>query len=197
MAGKRKPSSDIIPIGRNEILETISAAEIPLRDKALISMVYLTGGRVCEIVPNKKRGWRGLTLGQLELVTMPNEKNIFLIKNLPTEKRKKLILRNIPIEYEREKPFIDVIDKYCGYLYQADATVLFPITRQRAWQIIKKVNPEWWLHLLRHWRFTDLAVNKDLKDSDLKLIAGWSDTRPAEVYVHMQWQDVARKLVKS
>jgi len=209
---------------RDELVQRIMGNDLCLRDKALIATLYLTGARVQEIVQNypfieyrsrsykdkngmdwyywisksRDRDWRGLTLGQIEEVEIDG-KRIVLFKDVPIEKRrdvKGILRRIIPVDYDREKEFVDIIDRYCQHLIQDKSTALFPTSRQNAWHIIKRFHPTWWCHLMRHWRLTDLAVKKNMTDIELKTFTGWKDTRPAAVYVHMQWEDLARKMIR-
>lgn len=199
MAGKRKDTSRLPPVPRQEILETIRLAKVTHKDRALAAMLFLTGARIQEIVPNKKRGWRGLTVGQLNIQEI-DDREFLVIDSLPTQKKRKgkKIFRTVAIPFDKDYGFIELIDTYLdvlkgtGELLQSQ--VLFPFTRQKAWQMIKKFNSEWYCHWFRHQRSTDLVITHGLTGTDLKEWHSWADSKQTDVYVHLDWQQIARRM---
>jgi len=194
MAGKKQKTSELQPLEKQLILDIVLGKKTQLRDKALLSVLYLTGARIREILPNKERKWRGFTIEQIKLNDAGTH---VLFKNIPTLKRRKgkTIFRTVPVPYEKERLFLQIIDAYIHNLDKdIHSTVMFPMTRQNAWRIMKKFSKEWYCHLLRHMRSTDLVTNYGLNGSELRQWHAWTDSRPSDIYVHLGWQDIARKM---
>jgi len=47
----------------------------------------------------------------------------------------------------------------------------------------------WNPHFLRHVRLSHLTINNNFSDQKLRVWAGWTDSRPASVYVKFRYQD--------
>lgn len=166
-----------------ELITIVERHDVDIRARALVSFLYVTGARVSEIVKVVKKG-------QVELNNIDGV--AFLIVNdVPTEKRRINLLRNIPIHVENEKPFVDVILKYTDLL--SDGDILFNINRSRAFQIIQKVTGKG-PHFLRHSRLTNLSTDHDFDTFDLQRLTGWASPRTAESYIHKDVSDIARKM---
>ena len=165
-------------------IKFISQQETSLRNQALFSILYLTNSRVSEITKRLRKN-------QIEIKNM-NSKRYILFKDLHTEKNRQHPLRNIPVLIEKEHPMADIVLKYIE-LYN-DNNLLFPISRQRAWQIIKKMCGQR-CHYLRHSRLTHLMTEYGIGEVLLSRMAGWKDTRMATTYVHLSWQDAAEMML--
>jgi integrase len=159
-----------------------------------------------------ERHWKGLTKRQIKPETATGkdgkELQIVLFENIPTEKRRghlfynerekrweekqNVIWRTFPINVADDGELLDIIERYLDMVPNQDAP-LFKFYRSTGRKIIVKIDPEWFPHLMRHARLTHLAVKKDWQDMELKKYTAWKDTRPAETYVHMQWQDIVKK----
>lgn len=205
---KRRVADDIKDVTRQSLLYKIRQMS-SLRNRALASFIYLTGCRISEIVGKEK----GIPIYETNAITGKNEKigdkkikilpltkesiefmteNIILVQNVASLKwRDKVPRRNIPMKVSSDGEFISIFMNY--YMDLKPGEPLFKMTRQRAWQII---NDELGLftHYLIHQRCTDLVTRKNISDLYLKKLRGWKDTRPAEVYTHLQWEDLAEKL---
>jgi site-specific recombinase XerD len=173
-----------------------------LRDAALVSFIYLTGCRISEVVGKVKDKAYSKVINETSLDILPlkvedvvrQTDDIILIQNVPCLKhRNKLPRRNIPLKLSShdDRPFIDIFMAYFNTL--APGQSLFDITRQRCWQIINK-KLGLYTHFLIHERCTELVAKRGLTDLYLKQLRGWKDTRPAEIYAHLKWQDLAEKL---
>jgi len=166
-----------------------------IRDRALFSLLYLTGARIGEIVKRVKKK-------DFEFIRFQNKQ--FMIVELYTEKNRLHPLRRTPISIEKEKELVDYVTQYMENLEDED--YLFPFTKQRAWQIInlilrynkprnrknKFMNAN---HFLRHCRLTHLVTNYDFTDQDLVQFTGWANSIPAKSYMHLRFKDLARKMV--
>lgn len=161
------------------------------RDKALITLAYLTAGRISEILE--------LKAGDISLIKEENRP--VLLIDMPNRKHRKQKRKYIPIPLDTsEGDMANVITEYCKSLNPE--TLLFPsawhgnlkpISEQWAWSICYKhlgFNP----HYLRHIRLTHLATMYNFSDQLLIQFAGWSDSRPAKHYISLKWQDILKKM---
>lgn len=156
------------------------------RDRALFATLYLSNSRVGEIV-------RRLQRYQLVFRTIDNIPYL-LFDNLYTEKNRKHPRRVVPVIVSEDKECCQVIQAYSNGM--APDEVVFPIGRQRSWQIMKRLCGKG-NHDLRHTRLTHLTVRYDLDGSDKKVIAGWTDERPNSAYTHLQWRKVANRMKRN
>lgn len=58
---------------------------------------------------------------------------------------------------------------------------------------VKGVNP----HYLRHCRLTHLVQTYGFNELQLMRFAGWTNTKPAIVYVHLNWMDLAKVMTQA
>ena len=171
-------------IDPKRVMEAIERLEHP-RDKALIALVYLSAGRISEV-----------------LKLMPEDvtvKDDFMVVNLWTAKRKKGVkTRKVPV------PLTHPLLKYFVLWFQQvkrNQPIFHnlydpskPISRVQAWKILKRAKADMWLHLLRHIRLSELVEKYNFDPFRLQQFAGWSDVKPASFYVHLGWQASAEKL---
>jgi integrase len=147
-------------------------------DRALLSLIFLTGARISETIRMIKKDDFSM-----------DESDTHIVLTIHTKKRKKGIeIRKVPIN-RSEKLTMNILS-YIETLQPED--VLFKFSRQRALKRLKKYNKNMWLHLFRHARATDVAP--DLNDQEMVTMFGWSDARPATTYVHLKWKDLAKKI---
>jgi len=190
---KRKPT-DMVFISKEDLLGKIYY--LGTRDRALVSVLYLTGARVSEIVNR-------LTLKQIEPSVekkIDNEiKHFIYFRNLFTLKKKSKdnSYRDIPVCIETDGEMVKYIDEYLDLMIanfgDDPDEILFKISRQRAFIIIKNklgIYP----HFLRTLRFTHLAQS-GLDPYDLKKLANWSSIKPSEFYVHKELKDIEKKII--
>lgn len=212
--GKEEPPR----LQRYEILERIQQIKgyKATRNKALISLLYLTGCRIEEVctyilerrldrtisktdkdgkkvqvrepIFTRKKVGDSIKKKQFEYT-----RDTIIIHNVRCLKRRKRATRSIPIVVTRqEEPFIKYIMDYLNTLKPEDK--LFPITRARANQILEKV--ELYPHYLRHLRATHLVTNNGFDTEHLKKFFGWSSGDTAANYVHLNVTDLVQKLRK-
>lgn len=188
------------------------------RDKALIIVVYLTAGRIEEIVKYQKIRW-----GKKKVILIYNEKrkkvwiqdwkNKQKIGELQDGMYKKDIreeiikgveclvirLRNLKNRKEKTKKLPVRLDReYNKKLWdilrtyiksiEFDYQELFPFGIRNAQRIIAKIG--WNPHSLRKLRLTHLVVNENYTDQKLKYYAGWTDSRPAKAYIRLKYEDL-------
>jgi integrase len=200
MAGKkRKPEQHPVP-SQKEMTHLIKQCP-SLRDSALLSILYLTGARISEILMEVRPT-------DIELTKL-GEQNILIIHNLPVLKRNRkkknskeepprirghrvpAIRRNVPVPYDKEREACDCLLAFAKT--QPPDAPLFHITRARAWQIIKKYL--YFPHFLRHTRSTHLVTYYGLNEMELTKFIGWKKTAEAGRYSHLQYKDLARKIL--
>jgi len=163
--GRRKGQTfEARALDRKFILKGISRCKC-LRDKALIATIFLLEARKSEVLEIRK--------------DMIHREDDFLIFDVPIKKRKKKLIRKIPV------PLDDPFTKYIVEYLKHCKGKLFDLTPQRVWQITKSLgfSP----HELRHSRLTEIASFLP-SDIDLYRVAGWKLPGMAEVYVHLRYK---------
>lgn len=175
---RRKPE-DYRVISQAELLRILQREEITPRVRALISILYLTGARISEVICLKKE----------EIYREPPHINI----HMKVLKRRKTIIRPALIRISEEnKPFLIFIE---NYINSHDSEWLFPsirgghIKRIWAWTLISKVYA--WPHWLRHLRCSHLAM-KGLSAFELQTYIGWSKLDTAVNYVRLSAKDLKK-----
>lgn len=154
-----------------------------LRDRALIGILYLTAGRVGEVV---RHGFLGTGKDGIvkEDITRTNRNGrvfrIFQLRNLKNKARK---FKQIPVAEDDliDGKILAMIDEFLEYIQPGEP--VFPISVRRARQIVEKqlgVSP----HYFRHMRLTHLARKRGLSEWELMAVAGWSRSSSARFYIH-------------
>jgi len=115
------------------------------------------------------------------------KKRRILVITLPTRKNKQTKKRRLPIPQDKEKEFIELLLPYLNRLEPTEPLFNFGIAK--AEQIIQKeagMNP----HFLRDIRLTHMITIYRYNAYQLTKFAGWSDSRPAERYVKLAFEDL-------
>jgi integrase len=170
------------------------------RDACLVSLTYLTGGRISEIVAIKTGD---IKEEQIEMKDGTKRKH--LVIEMPNKKNRKRKFKTIPLSYIRDKALIDCATPWIEYrrtqlgLEQSNKTPsewgemdtrLFAFTPTRGYQIIREItemNP----HFLRHLRLTECALT-GMQLPNLQKMAGWTDLKPAQAYMELNYYDIAQ-----
>lgn len=194
----KKPVPEVINKGDViELAKSIDDSKI----KALFCALYLTGGRITEVLNLKPK--------DIELVESKDGKTAMLVKMI-TLKNKKTGVRIVPIDVRKAnmeliKPLLELRQKT-----RNDDKMWGDMSRNLAFYYISKLKFELYVrkaggetervmfklhpHYLRHVALTHLVSHYDFTDSELKQFAGWSNTVPAATYVHLKYKDILNKL---
>lgn len=162
------------------ILDEAIEIEKP-RSAALFCLLYLTAGRISEVIEIRRKNIIRKTLS----------KRPAMVIQLPNRKHKKRHWKQIPIPLDKRIyiKMYKIIREYTHALSREEK--LFDIGKRRAQQIITKefgINA----HLFRHIRLTHLA--QDFTEQELIHYAGWTDSRSAKHYVHFNVKNLMKKL---
>lgn len=193
-AGKKpvKPIPEAMTMG--EILQ-LGGTYQDTGDQALFYFCYLTGARISEALDVTARDIQ--------------DKGDYLTVKLITRKNQRVPFREVPIPTtQKERPMLSHIYEY---IKGDPGDRIFPgLSRNNAWfrlsrksiriraillgenreiirDYVKKINP----HYLRHCRLTHLVQHYGYNELRLMRFAGWTNTQPAIVYVHLNWMDLA------
>lgn len=169
-----------IPTGI-EIRDIISSIK-DLRVQALFCVMYLTAGRISEVLELRQKDISKKLINNIKVI------EIKLLNRKNNTRRIKFIY----IKIETERDLLEPLILYTNSLPSGDSK-LFNIHYMRAYQLIRKntnFNPHW----IRHCRLTNLVRENGFLESQLQIIAGWTDTKPSKNYVIMNWEDLLQKL---
>lgn len=154
-------------LSEEEVMEMINKCD-SLEEKSLISILYLSGARISEILSLKKKDFW-------------TDDNHLMIR-IPSLKRKEVIPYKHTLFLPLNKdPYISHIIYQVKSIEFANQKV-WSYSRNYAWRIIKRLDNNSWLHLFRHTRATLLA-EKGATEAQLCAWFGWVDGRPAKNYV--------------
>jgi len=116
---------------------------------------------------------------------------IIRVRNLKNKKiNEKVKLIPIPLDNKINKKFYTHIKILIDTL--EDWEELFPFGIRNAEKIINTI--EWNPHFIRKVRLTHLVRIFNLNEQELRIYAGWTDTRPSKHYVKLKWADLLKKL---
>jgi integrase len=196
-----------------EMIDKIRSLPLDKEQRALLSMMLLTGGRVSEIITLKwsditikqKHGYRANLLNDMECthalcdhVEYPSIE--IIMKNLKAHKKKgapnKQDYKTVPIIYA--DMFIDPFTWICQYLltlkpYDPEKRI-FNFTRGQVWWLIKKhFGPDFFPHLFRHISATnDLRLG--IKIDSLRKKLGHRTASMYLFYSHLNTEDLKKDL---
>jgi integrase len=148
---RRRTLSDVYFVRPSEIYEIITNKTWPYkrdrefyekRDRALMGLLYLTCGRITEVL--------SLTKKQFDLESEPNfiiVRNMIVVKRKKKAKRKSRAIRDeVPLPKEGPlAPFTKLVLDYLQ-LIENPEDKLFNIGRNRAYKIVRYVTGQW-----PHW----------------------------------------------
>ncbi|MEN3051902.1 MAG: site-specific integrase [Candidatus Methanosuratincola petrocarbonis] len=92
------------------------------------------------------------------------------------------------VEVRRSAPFMNIVEERIRSA--KPGTKLWPRTRQRVWQVLKKSKQDISPHVFRHDRISKLSL-AGADGHALMEWAGWADLRPAAKYLHTSGRKAA------
>lgn len=198
-----KPIPDPVSIGE---IKDIGMRYQDTQDRALFFILYLTGARISEALD--------LRIRDLDLQDLPQVGEIFKV-HLLTRKNKKKMVRDIPVVIgETEREMVDIIFRHIEGLpsSQDEAKIFSYTSTDDAYYYIRKqsltvramkgreimerfrfkIHP----HYLRHCRLTHLVQIYGMSETHLTQFAGWTDSRPAQIYVNLNWTSLVQSMIR-
>ena len=174
----------------NSIIEAAESIS-NLKVKALYCLLYLTAGRIRELVQDRTKNLPSIKKKDFSVAYRNNRKVILI--DMRNEKNKNRHRKEIPITLDNEENLRlwSYIKEYLDTLNLENE--LFDFSYQYAYKSLKPYidgNPHW----LRHVRLTHLITIYDFNESLLSKYAGWSDSRPAKHYAELRWTDFLDRL---
>ena len=192
--------------------------QIPfLVNRALFIVLYLTAGRVSEVVEKdylykhnymkddetgkvKRRDSGSPIIKSTEKIPLgyPGIKKSdfsvtykggrkLLVISIHNRKNKKVKIKNIPIPYDKEGEFIRLLDEYLDML--KDDQSLFPFsTRMAEYKIEYELKMN--PHTIRAYRATRLVVDYNFSEYKLMQYMGWANGLPAAPYMRQNMTDI-------
>lgn len=188
------------PMSLNQLAQIIENYKQP--ERALASFLYLYAARVSEAT--------NFLAGDLIAETYLGKK-VLVAKDLPTLKNKKHKTRSLVVTVNGVEGIMAI--DLAEYADQIMPDVkLFELSRQQAYNRIskqtatikvRKPNGKMGLlenfkihpHYFRHCRAAHLVTHHHFDEISLMRFMGWSSPVLAETYVHMDWQDFARRMI--
>ncbi|HEY4700144.1 MAG TPA: hypothetical protein VIH27_07270 [Nitrososphaerales archaeon] len=174
------------------------------RDEALVCALFLTGGRVGEVV---RSPYAGLLK---ENVIVKEDEGLLLFQNVRILKKYKKVegyvdeqgkkhwktqrvsaYRVFPVPLN--EPLVPKFLDYCATIKEG---LLFPICTTRAYQIVEVLDPSIWPHWFRSQRAAQLALEYGWELYTLMEFFDWKDLETAIRYASMGYKGLASKLPK-
>ena len=165
------------------------------RDRALMSLLFLTAGRISEVL--------SLTKEQFDTQADKNFiiiRNMILVKWLKTRKGKPVKHRTAPIRDEVPLPLKGPLSRFAEFVQECLRLInepkdkLFKFKRHRAWQIVNFVTGQWchWFRSQAESYYGKYVFNTPFA---LRDFVGVSDIESLGPYVKTQWRDYQSKLL--
>jgi len=202
---KRRTNEDIKErLGIQQIYAMIVAKTWPYktdmefyikRDKALMALLFLTAGRISEVLSLNKEQFDFEADRNFIII-----RNMILVKRLKTRKGKPVRHRTAPIRDEVPLPlegplfkFTKLVQKHLD-LVKEPKERLFKFKRHRAWQIVNHVTGQW-CHWFRSQSESYYGKYVFTTPFALRDFVGVSDIESLGPYVKTQWRDYQNKLL--
>lgn len=196
-----------MPQGMDNYTLPSKTARMIYRQIALASLLYLSGRRISEVIGVKDDGGayvvQPLMRNQIKIESQEDGTKIMKIDNMVILKtRAKMIkvdessklIKNHPhlsikLLYDYDKSIMPYLERYLQMndsLHQDSNYVLFNMCRRTAWRYIYDLfDKKYYCHWLRHSRLNNLTQDFNFNELQLRQFAGWTTTRMAQQYVHL------------
>jgi len=186
-----------LPVPSVNRLAEVVGAIVSAEERALVGLVYLTGGRISELIQSNRYGRHmdSIKRSQIDLETYDGHNIVKItIRNLKKRKDKNAFkIIPIPLDITSNRVMFDLIWPYIKE--KSGEEELFPYGYTKAMKIINKTtgwNPHW----IRHIRTNHLLVHFDFKEEQVRLHMGWTDLRPMTKYAGTRWTDIVKGYYK-
>ncbi len=165
------------------------------RDRALMGLLFLTAGRVSEVLSLRKEQFDFEADKNFIII-----RNMIFVKRLKTRKEKPVERRTAPIRDEVPLPLKGPLSKFAGLaqnyltLVKEPEEKLFRFKRHRAWQIVNYVTGQWchWFRSQAESYYRKYVFNTPFA---LRDFVGVTDIESLGPYVKTQWRDFETKLL--
>lgn len=119
---------------------------------------------------------------------------VFKLRNLKNkQKQEKVKLIPVTLDNNIHVKFWNLIVQYLQtFDKDEDWKELFPFKKGNAERIINQIG--WNPHFIRKVRLTHLVKYHGFIEQELRIFAGWTDTRPSKHYVKLNWEALIKKL---
>jgi hypothetical protein len=169
----------------DELARRIGEVESP-RERAFFSMLYLTAGRITEILWSSRFGTPGVRPCDIRFM-MHAGKEIMVVK-IVNRKNRIHHEKELPVVVELEAPLVKFIRDYADSMPDKTAS-MFHFNAVTGWGFTRK-HLGFTPHFLRHCRLTHLSAPPYRYDHmRLMKYAGWTNTVQADRYIHTRWDD--------
>ena len=186
-------------------------AKLVHRDQALIATLFLTGGRVSEVISLRKTNFnleadpdaievtdmlREKSFRKIDEVELPNGRKRWITEKVMATRRDFPILKNEPL-VSYLASWLDEVD---DYLFPSPAGHRDHLSRQRIYQIVKdvgrRIGEEIWPHWFRSQRASQLAVEYGFDLHALIDFFDWKDVDTALTYSRLGAKKLTAMMMK-
>jgi len=193
---KTKRSVEIVEsfCGWDYLLKLVEKCECE-RDRALISALFETGGRVSEVLQLKKDNFVAqnpfLVVKAMPVLKRYNKVGEYRDKNGKTRwlTERKIAYRTFPIHMKEP-----LCEPLLSYLTKIDEGKLFHIGRIQVYRIVRKLDENIFPHWFRAQRASQLALEYGFNIHDLIDFFNWKSLQTATHYSRMGWKGLANKM---
>lgn len=165
------------------------------RDRALMGLLFLTAGRISEVLSLKKEQFDSQADRNFIII-----RNMILVKRLKTRKGKPVKHKTAPIRDEVPLPLKGPLSKFTRLvqdylsLIEEPKEKLFNFKRHRAWQVVNYITGQW-CHWFRSQSESYYGKHVFNTPFALRDFVGVSDIESLGPYVKTQWRDYGEKLL--
>ncbi len=207
---RKNVSIEAIPAYRIEAFGHLFLSDINKPDlkseplRALFYIAYLSAGRISEVLALRTQDIEeDKNFMRFRLITLKNPHKFF--RTVPVLKRENKAVERMTMfvrNYLKRLKARDMNDLWedlaVGLKRSYLRTYVWKQFQKRLWElnirvvekvagakVVKEKRVKIYPHYLRHCRLTHLA-EMGLSTEQIKLLAGWSNTKPAEIYIHLR-----------
>lgn len=184
---------ELSAINAQDYLEKVKKVKNPMH-AGLLSSWFLIGRRTTEMLSLKKKQ---IGMDSTKQTPVLKFSDVIILKKKSGFKTKNEKLQHprnsVPVHITQsiEKELAQILFNYVNTISDEEE-LLFPITRQRAWQIVKQhLGQEYYPHWIRHSRVTDTILRKKWREPIAVKFFAWTDSRQLGTYAEIKYDDLA------